>query len=510
MRFSKAEHRQDKYGMQTTIRILTRLSFLLAIWILFVPENGFAATVTPSSCSQTDVADAINRAGEGDTVVVPACTVTWTASIAFCKSLTVQGAGAGRTNIAINTNVGTPGGFLSIGSGCSSKTVRVTGFSLINQLIPSLGMISFFQCFGCTARIDHNTFLGNVNPGEARTVYIGGSTTGVMDHNTVTDMGFIIDYTVKGEGNGTLGNYSWTQPPSFGTANAFYVEDNTFTFPDHSSDVDCQNGGRAVWRYNTFVGPNRKYNATSNTGPFDHGFDSVPRSCFELDVYNNTILGGGFNGVWFRGGSGLVYNNLFLGHWDGNEIAITNYRSDVGGYPPYSSKNQLACNESYAPHSCEPCDGSSVVDGNISFGWPCKDQIGRGQNQGSFPIYAWNNCLTELGCTPGGTTAALVEVIPAGLFNPDYTAKYHILANRDFYDAVAIFDGSAGVGQGTLAGRPATCTKGVAYWGTDTNVLYQCSATNTWSAYYTPFTYPHPLVGQPTVEPPPQLSVTVN
>jgi hypothetical protein len=24
--------------------------------------------------------------------------------------------------------------------------------------------------------------------------------------------------------------------------------------------------------------------------------------------------------------------------------------------------------------------------------------------------------------------------------------------------------------------------------------LYKCTATNTWTSYYTPYTYPHPLV----------------
>jgi len=68
------------------------------------------------------------------------------------------------------------------------------------------------------------------------------------------------------------------------------------------------------------------------------------------------------------------------------------------------------------------------------------------------------------------------------------------------------FNGTAtiGFGHGTLANRPTTCTTGVGYWATDQGnwnqsgsggqgQLYVCTATNTWTLSYTPYTYPHPL-----------------
>jgi hypothetical protein len=84
-------------------------------------------------------------------------------------------------------------------------------------------------------------------------------------------------------------------------------------------------------------------------------------------------------------------------------------------------------------------------------------------------------------------------------------------ANVDvFFDSMG-----GGVGCGPLSGRPATCSPGFAYWATDqscTNLsgmvgrapatpisgtLYKCTGTNTWTAYFTPLAYPHPLaVGQ--------------
>ena len=68
-----------------------------------------------------------------------------------------------------------------------------------------------------------------------------------------------------------------------------------------------------------------------------------------------------------------------------------------------------------------------------------------------------------------------------------------LAVNRDFYVYTPSFNGTNGVGSGTQGSRPSSCTSGVAYWATDMNTLYKCTAPNTWTAYYTPYSYPHPL-----------------
>ncbi len=138
--------------------------------------------------------------------------------------------------------------------------------------------------------------------------------------------------------------------------------------------------------------------------------------------------------------------------------------------------------------------------------YPFRDQEGRGHNQALMPDYEWLN-----------TGASL----PSPLFQPYGNLSGVVNANRDYYDYTSSFNGTSGVGSGTLASRPSTCTTGVAYWATDqgswnvssngtgNGVLYQCSATNTWTIYYTPYTYPHPLEqgtqgsGPPTTPAPP-------
>jgi hypothetical protein len=94
------------------------------------------------------------------------------------------------------------------------------------------------------------------------------------------------------------------------------------------------------------------------------------------------------------------------------------------------------------------------------------------------------------------------------------------LENRDYYNFNATWTPgkplTTGVAVGALANRPTQCTPGtditgvtsnppgVAYWATDTGpanqngavsgTLYVCTATNTWTQYYQPYVYPHPVV----------------
>jgi hypothetical protein len=88
---------------------------------------------------------------------------------------------------------------------------------------------------------------------------------------------------------------------------------------------------------------------------------------------------------------------------------------------------------------------------------------------------------------------------------------YTITQNVDYWNQNASFNGTTGVGLGTLANKPTTCTIGVGYWATNqstsnlsglvganpatplSGTFYKCTSTNTWTSYYSPYTYPHPL-----------------
>lgn len=130
------------------------------------------------------------------------------------------------------------------------------------------------------------------------------------------------------------------------------------------------------------------------------------------------------------------------------------------------------------------------------------------------PFYEFNNTMSSV---TGGSQYSMAN---GTLYTQPQLAK-----DRNFFSDFALgspqvqtspsspFNGTTGVGFGTLANRPTTCTanpnpsepSGVGYFATDQGVwntsnngfgqgvLYACSATNTWTAYYTPYTYPHPL-----------------
>jgi len=187
-------------------------------------------------------------------------------------------------------------------------------------------------------------------------------------------------------------------------------------------------------------------------------------------------------------------------------------------------------------------DGTgSVWDQNATTGYRCIDSVGVGAGDllsGNFPNKI--NTVTGTQSWPHQAQEPIYEwmdswtLVPqSGGFFWGNEATAVIVQNSDYYldcspsslSGCTSFDGTQGVGHGTLAARPTTCTKGVGYWATDQGnwnqsgngfgqgELFLCTATDTWTLYYTPLTYPHPLTaGQASGPPaaPTGLTVTVH
>lgn len=630
---------------------MRNLFLLTALFLLGIPCWA-QGVYTAASCSLTDVnacikssASTCNLAGggtgahtvvDGDTVKVPAGNCTWSgagSAISIPQGVGISIIGAGNvpvvsgvattcSNPAIYTCITdslTSGSLIGMtlqcaGASCQS-TARISGFTFFPTL-PATGYgnpIFFGGICSSTdcpkARFDHNTIPSSwfsASGVQDASFIIANNTFGVADHN------FVGDTSTAGEGiglanvgNGTwmnvgiAGDNSWAQPDTFGTGQAFYLENNTFNFA-YGTDMDFPDnvhsgGGRAVCRFNTFT------QITIISGCSNHGTDTnAPRrSGRQLEFYANTatcptscnaLIGD-------RGGVSLVFGNQ-LTSGSANHVHVVDVQRRWRVAPVFNS-----------------CDGSTAFDtndgvtyftgtiGSVSGAgspWVVTDSGTPGWTTNQWSLYSLHDTTSPstggftMSATGSNTlTDAVITTGSAGAYNPTAGHGYQILratvcmdqpargagaliirtdnvnatgpklqstglpgpvnqaldpiyvminstsggatisdsfstatgsivANQDFYteavngaaqsNSTTPFNGTSGVGHGTRANRPTTCTTGVGYYSTDqgswnTNsvnfpgqsfsqgVLDICTATNTWTnAVYTPYTYPHPLI----------------
>jgi hypothetical protein len=484
-------------------------------------------TYTAPSCSRADVQAAINQhlsnPADGDIISIPAGTCTWTGATAlkgnFTHSVTIQGAGAisstsggasttGTDQTVIIDNISHGGGSVPTMelSTVSGKTLRVTGIAVLMNASSSAtnnGVVQFGGAF--TVRMDHCHIYTN---GGSTGVTFYGFIIGVLDHNyfdaasgaVTNDIAYHNASTWNGTGD--YGDASWADTEHWGTNQFLFLEDSRFY---NGVVSDGHEGARYVMRYNTVTAAT---NDRPNEGQVvNHGLTSGRgRSVRAAEVYHNNFVQPGTIGAnhptySVNGGSLLYWGNT-----------ITQYRSAV--QIDYTRKDNSTYPYGSTPNGWGNCTGSSGTAWDGPGGSPCIDGPARGAGDrlsGYFPnvvntrtgniawpqqqlspIYAWGNSFTPA----GGFSAGVLVGVNTSM----------VSANREYYQQFGTyaepgsFNGTQGVGQGLLSARPSTCTPGpggntpgVGYWTTDQNRLYVCTATNTWTAYYTPYTYPHPL-----------------
>ena len=386
----------NQYGnLLRNLAICRKKTILVFIGISFL-RSIYPVTFHAESCSQADVQAAINLASDGDTVLVPRGTCEYVSGTANAPSVTIDkaiillGAGIDRTVIVDMTgklNNQDPV-YLSV-SGIRLSGIAFRGMIKRNAAEPAIkvGRKEQFHIENCK-------FIANSsNPGRGIVTY---ARTGLINNCEFINckQGIAIFGT---------GDEAWTSGLNLGSSEFVFVEDCAFNY-DSPQDgaVDAYNGAKYIFRNNT----------CRNTHTGHHGRDSGSyRSTHSFEIYDNVFqssLSTGQRAFHFRGGTGVVYNNVFSGNYDGFDI--TNYRS-CSSFPP-----------------CESCDGTSSCDGNTeSNGYPCQDQIGRtgdGMDAGGLqdlePLYEWNN-------SRNGRNLNISIVDPCG------RVVDHIQPNRDFY-----------------------------------------------------------------------------
>ncbi len=374
-------------------------------------------------------------------------------------------------------------------------------------------------------RVDHvhlNTNTYDVHQ-TATGIQFNDCTGGVVDH-FLWDAGAYNGNAIKMHNQFSCnsdalgqGDQSWTMAAGFGNGSPekfIYVEDSRF---NDGAANDCTYGGRFVYRFNYFQShtgaPTLQTHPTSG---------QRTRGCRASESYQNQYIAedGEFvaDANWISSGTALIWGNTAPGtHTAGyqgysNFINLQNMRTTD---TPYGNPN--------TPDGWGHCTNTfngtgSNWDGNATTGYPCLDQPGRGQgdllvnnfstvsnnanpgihwpNQTLEPIYEWLDTWNAVPDNPGQR----VSVSSGSLF----------AANRDYYvDNVAgcVGGGACATGVGSGTSLPTTCTTGTAYWKTNEGawnagsnvyytgqgVLYKCTSTNTFTLFYTPYTYPHPL-----------------
>lgn len=305
----------------------------------------------------------------------------------------------------------------------------------------------------------------------------------------------------------------WASAPTYGMDDtdgegALYLEHSTIK--DIDLEIDVADYARHVFRYSTAI----------NSGIEMHGTDTSGTGARYAEVYNvdfeydGSDAAGCGPGLPFklrgyiapRGGTMRVHHNIF-----GNDLVAEQ------GTPIELDFENIARDSGH--FGCWGVQGSP----RAGLHYPFPHQGGWGYNN-------YNG-------TPGGTvihtfddiTGTFVDIaqdrepflffqnsgagngppsIAVGIdFNDpnlgcglrygpghDDASQYGIENDNYYVDKGMAFNGTVGIGSGTRAARPATCTTGVTYWSTDHNALDRCSATNTWTNnFYIPYTDPHPL-----------------
>jgi hypothetical protein len=436
-----------------------------AILILFavIAAPVFADTHAAASCSYAHVTAAIAAASAGDTVTVPAGSATWDATLLITVGINLIGAGIGNTIITNNS-----GGGLGYNSEFwiqynpadydLNTPFRISGFTWDLNADSSwlmLGAVGKGAPFTVQTkvRIDHNRVI-NPTADDGAFIWNGCDFYGVVDNNEVIGSGFPIVH----DAGSAEANWWGTSPQNIcvpGSSNYLYFEDNLFELNSATDNAlcDAQYNARYVMRYNTITGM-KSYGTFAVHGHQDSGSMG---SCFGVEIYGNQITtadSGGYRLYGTRGGFGYVFCNNITG---------------AGTYTLAFGGSLVTC-ASVSPEL-------QIIHDNYSF----------------------NNRKNLTGALMGDEAGGTPYTCAGQDDNP--------LAGRDYITPST----TPGVTVGTLGSLPGTCATNQGYWATAQSAsdltgmvginpstpiagtLYKATATNTWTAYYTPYTYPHPL-----------------
>ena len=474
--------RANQSGLHRPFRLSIggRCCLLPLAMLLAVPAK--AATITAKTCSQSDVRSAVNSAARGDTVTVPTGSCIWSSTLNLTKGITLAGAGVSSTAITAS------GGIVLVAVNpdstaiANSENIEVSGFSL-DGANSSTVLMTLQGASGITdikpyryVIIANNKFQ-NLSPSGTGCIEApgngNGQIRGVIYNNTFDrcnePMRLFSSNDTREWANTAFNQFS------YGSADNLYFENNTILFSSSYSGsnpgwIETGQGARLVARYNSW----NLANSTPQEIWDIHGFqnwnntvDSGQTGTMLVEYYGNTLMNmGNYRWVHHRGSWGLYFDNILSGS-GGNSFEIDQVQTGCPDYiNPTPTNYTPQTNNTYAFNNTQNGIAKVAVTG------PYGDNCDGGQNVGW-----WTE---DVSCTASAC--------------------------------------SAGIGRG-MTPPTGTCTTGVGFWvsatptptvsssGIQNGSFYKCTATNTWTIYYKPYTYPHPLISG---MPPPPATCDVN
>ncbi len=295
------------------------------ILILLSPALLRASQVLVPDLASSTVQAAITAAAEGDTIILPSGSDTWSVQVKLInKALVIRGAGVGLTNITNNVT----GAIFSVEK-CGSKSVDISGISWVGANTSTLFRIgSAITDSNTNYRLHHMAFTIGAS---GRGILVFGKSEGVIDHcifkrdadgqaQGITVWGAGQYALVSGNTNASFPPGSpWTTAAVFGDSHRAFIEDCDFDFSGpNDAGVEGYFGAKYCVRKCTI----------KNTLIGNHGLDSGVASTHSYEVYQNTwtITNPAAN-IQFeaRGGTGLVWGNKAIG--TAFNIKLENYRA---------------------------------------------------------------------------------------------------------------------------------------------------------------------------------------